>query len=218
MMFSAYILSGIYNYLIIAILYIIIEWLICRFYIKNNIKVKAGFIIGWQVLAILMVIIFSITGSGGLHDIGHYGSQIITMDKIGLIPFKWGIENMFGLVANAIMFVPFGMLLPLLFEDGTDLKNTLLTGFIFSMLIEISQLFNHRATDIDDVIMNTLGTLIGYGLYCLCLRKVKIFKVKNKGNRMCIKHSPMLSMLIIFIAYFLIGGYLVRIFWTVLYK
>ena len=38
-------------------------------------------------------------------------------------------------------------------------------GAAFSILIEITQLFNYRATDIDDLTANTLGALIGYGIW-----------------------------------------------------
>ena len=33
---------------------------------------------------------------------------------------------------------------------------------MFSIIIEVSQLFNYRVTDIDDLITNTFGTIIGY--------------------------------------------------------
>ena len=43
----------------------------------------------------------------------------------------------------------------------------LAAGCGFSALIEVSQLLSLRGTDVDDVIMNTLGAVLGFGLYKL---------------------------------------------------
>lgn len=40
-----------------------------------------------------------------------------------------------------------------------------------SLSIEILQLFTFRATDVDDLMMNTIGALVGYGIAKLILRK-----------------------------------------------
>ncbi|QFY72034.1 VanZ family protein [Priestia megaterium] len=68
-------------------------------------------------------------------------------------------------IGNIILFVPFGILLPLKFNSISSCSKACLIGMTFSLLIEIVQLsMPNRWTDIDDVILNTLGTGIGYGL------------------------------------------------------
>jgi glycopeptide antibiotics resistance protein len=67
--------------------------------------------------------------------------------------------------------VPLGFLLPLLWKRFEKMRLTLLFGFLLSLAIEIAQLLTHRATDIDDILMNTLGTIIGYYLY-ICIKKI----------------------------------------------
>ena len=47
-----------------------------------------------------------------------------------------------------------------------------------SLAIEICQLFNLRATDIDDLMMNTLGALVGY-----CCWKVFSLIFRNAGTK-----------------------------------
>ena len=42
-----------------------------------------------------------------------------------------------------------------------------------SFTIEVLQLFTFRLTDIDDLIMNTLGTLLGYGIGAIIVHKQK---------------------------------------------
>ena len=49
-------------------------------------------------------------------------------------------------------------------------KTVILFGFALSLFIELFQLFLPRWTDIDDIILNTFGTLIGYLLYKYCVK------------------------------------------------
>lgn len=75
------------------------------------------------------------------------------------------IENLLG---NIFAFSPLGFFLPLLLKQCTRLKNTLLVSFVISLLIEIVQLiFSIGACDIDDIILNVFGSLLGFGVYYL---------------------------------------------------
>ncbi|MDR0904520.1 MAG: VanZ family protein [Ruminococcus sp.] len=68
-----------------------------------------------------------------------------------------------NILANTVCFMPFGFLLPLITKKPC---NVLLTGFIgllFSGLIETSQLvFKIGVFDIDDLLLNTVGVILGY--------------------------------------------------------
>ena len=83
---------------------------------------------------------------------------------INLIPFGDEKNPRFFLQLglNAVMFMPFGFMLPVLWEKCRTWSSTLLAGFFTSLAIEIIQLFSFRATDVDDLIMNTLGAYLGY--------------------------------------------------------
>lgn len=88
------------------------------------------------------------------------------------------------LVGNIILFIPFGFLAPIVIKK---LRKSLLTitilGMFLSMTIEMSQfLFTHRVSNIDDVILNTLGAFIGAISIMLCFfikSKLYIFYVKK---------------------------------------
>ena len=67
---------------------------------------------------------------------------------------------------NVLLFIPFGFFLPTLWEKFRNVKSTIVAGLLTTLFIEISQLFTGRATDIDDVITNILGTIIGYYIAC----------------------------------------------------
>ena len=63
---------------------------------------------------------------------------------------------------NIILFMPFGFFLPLLWRNYRSGHKIAIAGMCLSTMIEISQLFIHRGTDVDDVILNTIGTCVGY--------------------------------------------------------
>ena len=92
--------------------------------------------------------------------------------NISLIPFSdethWlGVQR----VLNAVMFAPFGFLLPVLWRGCRKWSVTTLAGFLLSLTIEILQMFCFRATDVDDLLMNTLGAFLGYCLAWLFFHK-----------------------------------------------
>ncbi|MCQ2426998.1 MAG: VanZ family protein [Clostridia bacterium] len=68
-----------------------------------------------------------------------------------------------NLVGNIAMFVPFAFLLRACKRCGVFTAT--LAGFGLSLFIEIYQLLLPRHTDIDDLILNTLGALIGALLF-----------------------------------------------------
>lgn len=74
----------------------------------------------------------------------------------------WGIVVNLG--GNIALFFPFGFLLPLLWPKN-GLIRTVLQGMLLSAVIEGLQLFLLRSTDIDDLLLNTMGTLLGYIAY-----------------------------------------------------
>lgn len=64
---------------------------------------------------------------------------------------------------NLLLFVPLGFLITAVFKKiNFNYKKVLLSGCVFSCSIEFLQLFAGRFFEIDDIIANTLGTLIGY--------------------------------------------------------
>ena len=53
---------------------------------------------------------------------------------------------------------------------GESLKKAAFAGFFFSLTVEICQLPQARGTDIDDLWLNTLGAVLGYGVFWLMRR------------------------------------------------
>lgn len=96
-----------------------------------------------------------------------------------LIPFGEGIKLTFML--NILLFVPIGFLLPLISPVFKQAKATIPLVFSLSLLIELSQLFTlYRATDINDLIANTFGGIIGFFI-CFCLTKLSWRKARKSN-------------------------------------
>ena len=80
------------------------------------------------------------------------------------------------MVGNIVIFVPFGVYLPL-FKNDKRVTTNLLFIFMVSLFVEIIQgLFGIGASDIDDVILNCFGGLLGilgYKLFLFILRDEK---------------------------------------------
>lgn len=78
------------------------------------------------------------------------------------IPFRYMFSDYGSSLLNVLLFIPFGFFLPLLWQNFRRLGKTLLLGFCASLFIEFFQIFSLRATDINDLITNVLGTSLGY--------------------------------------------------------
>lgn len=77
-------------------------------------------------------------------------------------PFAYMFSDFENSFLNVILFFPLGFALPLLWAKYKAPWRTVLFGFLVSASIETLQLFSFRATDINDLMTNTLGTLLGY--------------------------------------------------------
>lgn len=139
----------------------------CLVYLFIKDKKEKKFYLIFILLFILYIwMVYTVTGAGGLSDILYApkgGNDSIIKANINLIPFELGVSFTFYL--NIIMCIPLGFLIPLIWKDYRKLYKTAALGIGFSLLIELSQLITTRATDVDDLIANTLGTIIGYFIW-----------------------------------------------------
>lgn len=104
--------------------------------------------------------------------------------RVNLIPFVNLLDYdskrdlLLNLIGNVALFIPTGIVTPLVYKKLDSFGKTMLTGFGLSLIIEIIQLpFAVRASDVDDLILNTFGCLIGCGILAL-IRLIKRSIVK----------------------------------------
>lgn len=97
---------------------------------------------------------------------------------LNLVPFVWvketyamGFAKMIEqLFMNVVMLIPVGIFYPAVFSGMRRWWKTMLSAMLFIFCIETIQYFIGRSADIDDLIMNTLGAMIGYGIFTLLNR------------------------------------------------
>lgn len=87
---------------------------------------------------------------------------------VNLLDYPTTKEILLNIIGNSTMFIPVGIIWPIVYKDLDTHKKVLLSGFCFSLIIEILQLpFYDRVTDVDDLILNMFGFVVGYLLYLL---------------------------------------------------
>ena len=81
------------------------------------------------------------------------------------------------MIANVLVYLPFGILYPLSKQEVTW-KKTMLVGFLWIVGIEVLQPVFGRAFDVNDICLNMIGLIISSLLFFMCKRIVK-GKMKN---------------------------------------
>ncbi|WP_180994428.1 VanZ family protein [Bacillus sp. Marseille-P3661] len=68
-----------------------------------------------------------------------------------------------NLIGNILAFIPFGFFMPLLFHKINTYLKIVISSAVFSLSIECMQIsFRLGAFDIDDIILNTIGGMLGF--------------------------------------------------------
>lgn len=114
----------------------------------------------------------------GIHAFKTFSPRIV------LVPFVDMINGPVDTILNVILFIPLGFFLPLLYKKYNRVNRIALTGFLFSISIEIVQMFGMGSTDINDLITNTVGTCLGYYIYKVVFKLVrKELRRKFQANK-----------------------------------
>lgn len=139
--------------------------LYCAFWRKKT-DIAAKF--GTIVFIVYMIGVFSLVG---IPSIDYIRFEF----TVNLIPFADMISSPKSAILNVLLFVPFGILLPVLWKERfNSLLKVVFAGLILSLSIEVLQIFTFRLTDINDLITNTAGSAVGYLIYATCLKNSKI--------------------------------------------
>ncbi|WP_195989839.1 VanZ family protein [Clostridium sp. D53t1_180928_C8] len=204
-------ISFIFSSILFTIIWIIFR---IRFYKKNKPinKLREIFI---NLFFIYFLILVNLT-------IFKYGELIIDFDTkfyINYIPFLETI-NMFNndfvtihlalynVLGNILLFIPLGFCIPLFFYKKNKLIKVILYGFTASLTIELLQLFTpYNFTDIDDIIFNTFGAVLGFIIFniiYILFKKTKIESFINSisssydGNLLLVIGKPIGTMILLF--------------------
>jgi glycopeptide antibiotics resistance protein len=109
-----------------------------------------------------------VASHGWWHKVIH---RVENREHVNLEPFlmfkqfKMSSKQVIG---NLVMLLPLGIFIPLLFHKLSGFLPVFFICLLASVSIELMQLItSYRSTDIDDVILNTAGAVVGYLIYLL---------------------------------------------------
>lgn len=188
------VIAALFGLAVWFVVYFLIYRLILKGQSRMNIKkVTAGFILFCYIMVVLGVTLFSRFGYYGsaidLHLFGSYRNAIRSASAV-----EWR-----NLILNICMFVPLGILLPMFSDKLKKWWKVSLIGFLFSLFIEIVQIFGRGIFELDDLFNNTVGCMIGFGFYMLflwiCSRE---WREKVRISRVVLLQLPLLIMLVSF--------------------
>lgn len=110
-----------------------------------------------------------------------------SISQIDLIPFNTPGGTRYIILyaaANVVIFVPLGILLPVVFSKMRNMGRSVFTGFILSFIIETCQLILCcGVVQTEDIIMNTLGTAIGYLIYREIVKTQRKLRGDGRGQK-----------------------------------
>ena len=154
----------------------------------RNFWLKALFII-YCLLLITILFLNNEYRMGGFQNINTFSKE--HFETSNLIPFATIIEYIIGVISNDIntsiviinfatnllLFAPMGFFIPVLFQNRIkNIKQFVIMIIILTLIVEILQFITYRgSTDIDDIILNTIGAVIMYMIMRTKFAK-KLFK------------------------------------------
>lgn len=95
-----------------------------------------------------------------------------------------GIFTVFtNLAGNIIIFVPYGFFISMASRSRGFFK-TLFFSMGLSLCVEVTQLFTRVGSfDVDDILLNTVGGVIGYMIFLICNGLRRRHDVRNRKKR-----------------------------------
>lgn len=135
------------------VLYLIWSWLFCSNILTRKHQFEKILFLTYLLVLIQITLLTREPGSRttmNLHLFGTVGSPRAN---------AYVVENLF-------LFMPYGVLLPLIWKRARQGLVCILAGAMTSVVIEFTQLLTQRGYfQIDDMVMNTLGMACGYLFY-----------------------------------------------------
>ncbi|MBZ9634875.1 VanZ family protein [Clostridium sp. FP1] len=163
-MLSSYLQNGMFYFYgcIHKVLIIFCVFTVIKFLVKRKFEIKPLIMLCEFAWILIVFLILQITGI-----IGDYFGTTSFFDGIANFSFDFFKEGLsIATLLNIILFIPFGFFSAIVFKKLMDKWiYGVLMGLIFSIIIEFLQTFNGRYGSLQDVIMNTIGTFIGYEIW-----------------------------------------------------
>lgn len=186
-MFSLFLIPVLYVLKLVIPAWIIfrVGWVLYMRHTKNMVDLKKEWLLFLLVIYVGSVLAVTIAPAAvlGFNDpdairlnlvpvINTTAYYLKTLHDNDEIAAMRALENIMG---NFILFTPLGILLPCIFKSFRSFKSVLAFCIVCSVSIELTQFFlrqigTFRTVDIDDLIMNTIGGILGWLIYAKIIR------------------------------------------------
>ena len=170
---------------------------------KEHRKINIKRLLWWLVF---LCYIFVVAGATLFSRGGNYGYDMITplFYSYRNAWNNWSIVEWRNIILNICMFVPFGLLLPMGLKWFRKYYRTYVAGFLFSLFIELSQMiFKIGIFEPDDLLDNTLGAIIGFGLFLVLFKLYAKEKANLKKGATFASNIPLILVVASFFAIFI---------------
>jgi len=173
----------------ITILWILVRTIVCLRQGRIRRKREQLMLVYICILVVTRFTFFRFSTTDGQVQPLLFDAARVFPPRINLLPvvylFDYPVfrEALLNLIGNTAMFVPLGIVWPSVFRQLDSHSKVIAAGVGYSLLIEIVQLpFFDRVSDIDDLILNSLGFLMGYGIYLLAKAAKRSCK-RSRGRK-----------------------------------
>ena len=124
------------------------------------------------------------TWSPGVIADGFKTANFIPFHTIRMyIEYAYKLNSFENIAGNIFVFMPFGILFPMLDRKRRKAWNILLNAFLLVLGIEIFQLCSaFGAFDVDDILLNCFGAWFGYVIYCISDKISHVIIQKKVGG------------------------------------
>ena len=160
-------------------------WILCRIIISNkngriNWKREAQLLLIYICLVVVVRLTFFPFSKvdGKVQPLLFDATNILPfrlnfVPFVNLIDYEIRKEALINVIGNSFLFLPVGIVFPIVYRKLNTHWKVIVAGVGTSLSIEILQLlFFDRVTDIDDLLLNSAGYILGYGIYLL-IKKAK---------------------------------------------
>ena len=137
---------------------------------KKKFRVLGKLLFLMYIIFLLYFLIFSewYGRSGEMSDY-HYNLVLFQeIQRFWIYREQLGWVSYANLVGNVVIFIPFGFFMPWASRIRSFFLTTIYS-FGFSLVIELFQLVTKVGSfDVDDLLLNTIGGIIGFVLFVIC--------------------------------------------------
>lgn len=152
---------------------------------KKKIKISGKILFVLYILLLIYFLFFAERYGQASFDERQYRYNLVLFQEIRRF---WTYREQLGslavaanLLGNVVGFIPLGFIPPVVSSNARGFFFITFSGFALSLCVETAQLITKLGCfDVDDLVMNTLGTAIGYVAFAVCHL---IYRKKKKKAR-----------------------------------